>query len=90
MTTRRDTLIQAGRVLYGPAWQSALARDLGPLHPDGPRDKYDDRTIRRWAAGQRSIPDWALTALRELLRGRSQAAVQLLRDLDTLIREEGA
>lgn len=35
-----DLLIECGRALYGPLWQSALSRDLG----------VSDRTMRRWLA----------------------------------------
>lgn len=34
-------LIETGEALYGPRWQSDLARDLG----------VSDRTMRRWVAG---------------------------------------
>lgn len=34
--------------LYGPDWQTALAR----------RIRVDARTVRRWKAGDRTIPDW--------------------------------
>lgn len=34
--------------LYGEDWQSPLAR----------RVRVDARTIRRWKAGDREIPDW--------------------------------
>lgn len=34
--------------LYGAEWQSALAR----------RISVDARTVRRWKAGDRAIPDW--------------------------------
>ena len=34
--------------LYGPDWQSPLAR----------RVRVDARTVRRWKAGDREIPDW--------------------------------
>lgn len=47
-----------------------MARDLGPLHPDGPRDSIDDRLVRRWSSGQRDIPDWVASALTALLEGR--------------------
>lgn len=37
-----DTVLrEIGEALYGPRWQSDLARDLG----------VSDRTMRRWAAG---------------------------------------
>ena len=32
--------------MYGPQWQSALARDLG----------VSDRTVRRWVAGATDMP----------------------------------
>jgi DNA-binding transcriptional regulator YdaS (Cro superfamily) len=62
-------LREAGESLYGSLWQSALARDLG----------VNDRTVRRWAAGESRIPAgvWAelhkILALREL----AMAAVRL-------------
>lgn len=46
MTAHIDTLRAAGAVLYGPAWQSELARQLGVA----------DRTVRYWVAGERPIP----------------------------------
>jgi hypothetical protein len=39
-------LIDCGLALYGPQWQSALARDLG----------VSDRTMRRWVAGDAVVP----------------------------------
>lgn len=36
-----ELLHEAGAALYGPRWQSELARALG----------VSDRTMRRWAAG---------------------------------------
>ncbi len=48
MQTRRNAelLHAAGAALYGPRWQSDLARDLG----------VSIRTMQRWAAGQISPP----------------------------------
>ena len=46
MTAHIHTLRAAGAVLYGPAWQSELARKLGVA----------DRTVRYWVAGERPIP----------------------------------
>lgn len=40
-------LEQAGAVLFGPRWQTDLARALG----------VSDRTMRRWANGQNAVPD---------------------------------
>jgi len=45
----RDLFCRVGGALYGPRWQSELARDLG----------VSDRTVRRWAAGEQPIPDTA-------------------------------
>ena len=39
-------LVAVGEALYGPRWQSDLARDLG----------VSDRTMRRWAAGTHHPP----------------------------------
>lgn len=39
-------LVECGEALYGPRWQSELARDLA----------VSDRTVRRWAAGTHEVP----------------------------------
>lgn len=39
-------LVESGEALYGPLWQSALARDLD----------VSDRTVRRWVAGTSPVP----------------------------------
>jgi hypothetical protein len=39
-------LAAAGAALYGPRWQSELARSLG----------VSDRTMRRWLSGENPIP----------------------------------
>lgn len=44
--------------LYGSAWQSALAR----------RIRVDARTVRRWKAGDREIPEWVEWAMGVLER----------------------
>jgi transcriptional regulator with XRE-family HTH domain len=43
---RLDLLIRGGEALYGPNWQSALARGLG----------INVRTVQRWAAGEQHPP----------------------------------
>jgi len=43
---RKPLLIDCGKALYGPRWQSELARDLG----------VSDRTVRRWVAGTYEVP----------------------------------
>lgn len=42
----KQLLVEAGEALYGPLWQSALARDLD----------VSDRTVRRWVAGTSPVP----------------------------------
>lgn len=63
MTTQTTLFRAAGEALYGPQWQRALARALGPLHPDGPRESIDDRYVRRLAAGDRPVPGWMWGAI---------------------------
>jgi len=59
--TPSDHLAAAGRALYGQLWQSALARDLG----------VNDRTMRRWVAGQEP-PETIWAEVRSLLEARKQ------------------
>jgi hypothetical protein len=49
-------LERRGSALYGEDWQSPLAR----------RVRVDARSMRRWKAGDREIPEW-LDAFLELL-----------------------
>jgi len=56
-----DQLAAVGRALYGERWQTSLATDLNVV----------DRTMRRWLAGDTSIPDGARDELRELLVSRA-------------------
>lgn len=53
-------LAAVGEALYGPRWQSDLARDLG----------VSDRTMRRWAAGTHSPPPGLIDELRRLVEQR--------------------
>lgn len=48
-----------GEALYGPRWQSELARALG----------VNERTVRRWTANG-GLPDAYLPEIRELVRAR--------------------
>jgi hypothetical protein len=52
-----DDLVARGRALYGERWQTSLALDLAVA----------DRTMRRWLAGESSIPGDVEQKLRELL-----------------------
>jgi len=56
----RTAIIQIGEALYGPLFQSALARDLG----------VSDRTMRRWVAGTHEPPEGLQDELHALVRAR--------------------
>lgn len=61
----------AGRALYGPRWQSDLARDL----------QVSDRTVRRWDAGSHDVPLTVWAELRALLKARGLALATVRRKL---------
>lgn len=63
----RNTIIQYGEALYGPRFQRELAEALG----------VNERTMRRWVAGDTSPPDSVLDDLKALVRER----IALLRSL---------
>lgn len=65
-----DHLSAAGRALYGQLWQSALARDLG----------VNDRTMRRWAAGQEP-PETIWAEVRSLLASRRDTIREVLKEI---------
>jgi len=52
----RNELETRASAIYGERWQTALAR----------RVRVEARSMRRWKAGDRPIPDW-LDAFLELL-----------------------
>lgn len=66
-----DLLREAGEALYGPRWQSDLARAL----------KKADRTVRRWDAGSSEVPASVWTELRSLLKARGLALASVRRKL---------
>lgn len=55
---------QLGEALYGPRWQTSLARDLVVV---------TDRTVRRWSEGEHPIPEQARDALWHLCAARVAA-----------------
>lgn len=77
-------LQHVGQLLHGGEWQRALSIDLGRYHPDGPRDRFDERQVRRWIARDQRMPDWAVAALRNIAAdwGLAQQAASLLAELD--------
>jgi hypothetical protein len=68
---RRNLLVNGGALLFGSEWQRPIARMLGPLHPEGARGTIDDRLVRRWASGDRLIPEWVLPALQRAIASRA-------------------
>lgn len=66
-----DLLREAGEALYGPLWQSELARAL----------EVSDRTVRRWAAGDASIPAGVWPEIRDLAQSRSLLLADIRRRL---------
>lgn len=64
-------LREAGEALYGPLWQSELARSIGVA----------DRTVRRWISGNRSIPPEIGKMLRDLLTDHGKAIAAVRRKL---------
>lgn len=62
-----DLLTQVGEALYGPRWQSEMARELGVA----------DRTVRRWVAGEMEPPAGVWDDLLGLV-GERQGALRLL------------
>lgn len=54
-------LKRCGEALYGPRWQSDLARDL----------MVSDRTVRRWVDGSIDVPDGVYLELLGLCNERA-------------------
>lgn len=54
-------LADAGAALYGPRWQTEMARDLD----------ISDRTIRRWVAGTDDVPHGAYLDLLRIVEERA-------------------
>lgn len=54
-------LVEAGEALYGPRWQSELARDLD----------VSIRTMQRWAAGATDVPPGIYLDLLRLTQERA-------------------
>lgn len=69
---RDANLIATGEALFGPLWQSAIARDLG----------VSNRTIRRWVAGTSPLPDGLTAELLHLVRARKRTLAQLIYTLE--------
>jgi hypothetical protein len=90
---RRDPFVSASAMLFGAEWQHAAARALGQFHPNGPREAIDARLIRRWAAGERVVPNWVISALAAMtnLRERELSGMRVrLSSVDAALASEVA
>lgn len=63
-----DLLTACGEALYGPRWQSEMSRALA----------VDDRTIRRWVAGDSPVPAGVAVDLLRLLIERADEIDDLI------------
>lgn len=70
-----DELARAGTALYGPRWQSDLARALRLSESHG------NRRVREWLSGERSIPPGLRADLVRLLRAKAAEAAALADEL---------
>lgn len=65
-------LEKVGQALYGPRWQTDIARDLG---------LSDSRRARQWMAGERPIPPGVWADLAALARARKLLLEAIIQDL---------
>ena len=61
-------LKRVGKALYGPRWQSEVARNL----------EVSDRTIRRWVDGSYDVPDGVYLELLGLCQERAAELDELI------------
>jgi hypothetical protein len=66
-----EHLARAGRLLYGERWQTDLARELS----------INDRRVRAWMQGERSIPAGVWADVAVLLRQRQSEGLALLAEM---------
>lgn len=65
---------RVGEALYGPRWQSELARVFA----------VNDRTVRRWVSGDSPVPPGIIGQLVEQLEDRQDAVADLLEQIRRL------
>lgn len=65
-------LQRVGEALYGPRWQTDIARDL---------ELSDARRVRQWMAGERSIPAGVWADLAALVSRRQMLLAEVVGDL---------
>jgi hypothetical protein len=66
-----NILQEVGRALYGDIWQSELARDLG----------CNDRTVRKWNAGDAPIPEYLGGEVAKICRRRGDRLIEIAEQL---------
>jgi hypothetical protein len=76
VTSPRDLLAIVGEALYGPRWQSDVARDL----------KVDDRTVRRWLAGDTDPAPGVWRDLLAIVEARRTALAEARTQLAAFVR----
>ena len=64
-------LTEAGKALYGPRWQSELARALG----------ISDRTMRRWIAEPDNVPPGVYDDLLPLLHDKAASIAAIIKTI---------
>jgi hypothetical protein len=70
MNDRAAEFRRLGEAVYGAGWQTKLSRDI----------RVTDRTVRRWASGERDAPDDVMAALKATAEGRNATL-----DIGTLV-----
>jgi len=71
-----NILHEVGRALYGNIWQSELARDLG----------CNDRTVRKWNAGDAPIPEHLRGEVAKICRRRGDRLIEIAEQLEATAR----
>lgn len=61
-----ETLAQVGQALFGTSWQTPMGDALG----------VNDRTFRRWVAGEFNIPDGVWNDIAKLCERRGNALLR--------------
>ena len=68
-----EQLANAGQLLYGDLWQSALARALD----------VDNRTVRRWASGESAVKQSIANEIIELLKNNQSEINQFIEKMES-------
>lgn len=77
MVSNRLALLRAvGEALWGPRWQTEMAREIGVAK----------RTVQRWDAGANDVPDAAFIALAKVAAARVDALGAIMRRLARIAR----